>query len=613
MGAYPGFLRAKAGTPAEGTFQKISDTRLAVLAMSTNCLNPRNIEADHVSVGGSATYPAWAPSTPYTMPADPSTAPTVRYGGKQWVQHTTQPALTEFPAHAYWYELRPLPYFRTIWGDTGKTSSGANSTAAKDILNALVAAGYPLRLWQYVYLPGAYKTGETNNLPAAAWLDANNGWLYADGETLTTTTKTCDVTNGSNVVACTNTSGLSVGMHVWGTGIAESSSVFISSINPNVSFNLQTDKSGAAPVNFNATAGATGTTLNFSNQVPELRNYTTSRQVSPARVARVVDSNGDNWGQWFAKQLKTDSNYTGWPIYGLAMDNVIPQEGYSIAAGDLINATWEGTFNQYGSGHHRVGTRERCTVTTAKDAINAGWIVIWNGLRQYGWRLWANGGTKRPASWAGQHDGVLMEGWGGFYSDESGGSQTGWRQGLKTAAQLRSESTRKSLGNVWNWKSYDDDNFSGAGRPRSQPFHKNIRFALASTLLSDSLFAYSQISTETAGGFDLSWPTECMFRFYVAEMDAPIGVPVEPPPAHDNAAMLAAGIWTREYQNGLVIVRPKGTNAATWATEPPINYTLPFDCRRLTGTLDPADDGSLLPAGSTVSLEPRSALILLKA
>lgn len=525
-----------------------------------------------------------------------------------------QPPLADFPGSAYWHELRPLPYFRTIWADVGKVGSTANGDASKTILNALVAAGYPLRLWQYVYLPGAYKTGETNLLPAGAWLDANNGWLYADGEVPVTTTKvTAAASSSSDTVQLVDTTGLTVGMHVWGTGIAESATVQVGSIlSSPARITLITDKSTSGPAAYMASVGS-GVTLNFSNQIPELRNYTTSRQVSPARVARVVDSNGDNWGAWLGKQIRTDSSYAGWPIYGLAMDNVIPQEGYSIASGDLINASWEGTFHQYGTGHHRLGVRERCTVAAAKAAINTGWNVVFEGLRRSNWRLWANGGTKRPSEWSGQNHSVLMEGWGSYYSDESGSGQAGWRQGLKTATELAAGTTSRSMPVVWHWKIYDDDN-AGAGtaaRPRNQPLHRDFRFCLATTLLTDSLFAFSLESTEQSGGFDIVWPSEVRYRFYGAEMDAPIGVPVEPPPAHD--AGLATGIWTRKYTNGLVIVRPKGTSVTTWGTDASVNFTLPFDCRRLTGTLDPADDGALLPAGTVVSMPPRSGLILLRA
>lgn len=71
-----------------------------------------------------------------------------------------------------------------------------------------------------------------------------------------TATKSVTTTSGSNVIACANTSGLSVNQGVRGLGIP--SGAFISAISTNVSFSIQKMTNGAA-TNVNATASGTVT------------------------------------------------------------------------------------------------------------------------------------------------------------------------------------------------------------------------------------------------------------------------------------------------------------------------------------------------------------------
>jgi len=477
----------------------------------------------------------------------------------------------------------------------------------------LVAAGFPLRFHAYVYMPGADKTGETGGLPTATWLDTNDGWLYCDGETLVTTTKTtASTTTSSSTIELSDTTGLTVGMSVWGTGIAETNEAFVTAIlsgPPRITVGTDKTTSGVTALNVTIASGAT---LNFSNQQWEFRDFDTSAVasakslcVSPAIVTRRLDSNGDHWAQWMGKQLRTDSTYTGWPIYGLNLDNVIPMEGYATGSGDQITDAYEASFPTYSTGHHRLGVRERCTESAAKAAIYQGWLDVCAGLRKAGWRIWGNGGTKRPAVWHGMTDSTLMEGSGSFYSPESGHGQAGWRQNYANAkSHCEGESRSRVAPVVWHWKSYDDDGGGTAGRPVTQPWHRDMMFGLCSTLLTDSgLFAYTREAAT-------DYPVEVRDRFYLAEMDARIGVPVGSMP---SVAGDGSGFWVREYTNGLVVVRPKGTGNATWATAGDADYTLPFDVVELTGTLNPEDQGRTRLAGTTVAFPPRSARIFLRA
>lgn len=83
--------------------------------------------------------------------------------------------------------------------------------------------------------------------------------------------------------------------------------------------------------------------------------------------------------------------------------------------------------------------------------------------------------------------------------------------------------------------------------------------------------------------------------------------------ADEGMTHTRSGFWSREYTNGLVVVRPKGADNATWATAGDADYTLPFDVVELTGTLNPEDQGRVRLAGTTVPFAPRSARIFLRA
>lgn len=620
MGNFARFPLRRADTQGAGTYAKICDTRLGCVGIGTNNLNPRNLEDAHVSVGGSLTHPDWQPSTAYNVDPDRRNNPIRVANGITWVLHTNQPSnLTVFPGYTYWYETRRMPYFRNMWADVTKTSNTANADASKAILNSLIAAGEFINLCHYVYLPGAYKTGDTGGIAAATWLDTNEGWFYTDGETKKSYTKTVDADSTTSTIQLADTTNLTVGMHVWGTGLDENKEATIASIlsGPARITVEQDQQSYLSPDTVTGINVTNGQTLNFSNQWSELRTWSpstnNSRQVSPAVVARRLDSSGKNWAQWFGNQMRVNSTFTGWPIRGLAIDNNNPLETYTFAKGDYFESAgaYEIVAQFYGRGHHRVGVRESCQESLARAAIQQGWITIWNGLRESGWKMVANSGTSRPALWDNKIESVYMEGWGSWYSLESGEDIRGWKQGLLNASRFKLAQTCKNRSAWWQWTMYDDEDGSGetGARPRSQPFHRDIMFGLCTVLLTDALFLWRAVSTEPLGATNKDFPTEVNGRFYVAEMGLAIGVPVEAPPAHDDVAMAAAGFWTRLYQRALVVVRPKSGTKDNWGSQGSANYTAPFDLRELTGTLNPEDQGRLIKAGDPISFPPRSARI----
>jgi hypothetical protein len=110
------------------------------------------------------------------------------------------------------------------------------------------------------------------------------------------------------------------------------------------------------------------------------------------------------------------------------------------------------------------------------------------------------------------------------------------------------------------------------------------RYGLASCMLDNGYYSFSANSSysSTPAWFD--------------EFDAPIGKPIAAAIKQTN------GVWSRQYENGLVLVNPDKINAQT------------FDAtgyKFITGVQDPTVNTGL--AASVVTLPARSGLLLLKA
>ncbi|MEW6706243.1 MAG: putative glycoside hydrolase [Pseudomonadota bacterium] len=110
------------------------------------------------------------------------------------------------------------------------------------------------------------------------------------------------------------------------------------------------------------------------------------------------------------------------------------------------------------------------------------------------------------------------------------------------------------------------------------------RYGLASALMHDGYFAYTVNGQAAPPWFD--------------EYDAKLGTAVEPPPT----APTASGIWMRRYTNGVALVNPSKTTAAS--------IDVGAGYKRLTGTQDPVVNNG--QAERMVTLQPRTGLILIK-
>jgi hypothetical protein len=110
------------------------------------------------------------------------------------------------------------------------------------------------------------------------------------------------------------------------------------------------------------------------------------------------------------------------------------------------------------------------------------------------------------------------------------------------------------------------------------------RYGLASSLMEDGYFAYTVSGQAAPPWFD--------------EYDARIGTPAEAPPT----AATASGIWMRRYTNGVVLVNPSKTTAATIDIGPGYKHVL--------GTKDPVVNNGM--AERMITLQPRSGMIMVK-
>lgn len=86
------------------------------------------------------------------------------------------------------------------------------------------------------------------------------------------------------------------------------------------------------------------------------------------------------------------------------------------------------------------------------------------------------------------------------------------------------------------------------------------------------------------------------------EYKVSLGYPTDPPPT----AAWSNGVWRRNFQNGTVLVNPRGNN-----NNMPVTVTIEPGYKHFTGTQDSTTNNGA--AVTTVTLQPRDGLVLIKA
>lgn len=269
------------------------------------------------------------------------------------------------------------------------------------------------------------------------------------------------------------------------------------------------------------------------------------------------DSNGDNSVDWMTKYFVTNWYKPNPAIDGLFMDNTF----------ELTNVS--GDWSRNG------------TVQAAKDASASKWVrqgyaryyslvqTLMPGKYQIGnIATWGMTGAVAP-EYQGIANGGLIEAMiGKSWSVES---YAGWQgmmdQYRKTMAALKAP----KLGILGQW-----------GDPHD---YQSMRYGLGSCLLGDGYYSFTDASQ---GYYGTVW---------FDEFDAKLGQASAAP-----TAAWQSGVWRRDFDNGIVLVNPKGNGART--------VTLEADFVKIKGVQDPVTNNG--QTVRTVTLKDRDGIILLR-
>jgi hypothetical protein len=174
--------------------------------------------------------------------------------------------------------------------------------------------------------------------------------------------------------------------------------------------------------------------------------------------------------------------------------------------------------------------------------------------------------------------GLMESAIGESYSVETWG---GWNEMMREYRVIMANIAQPQLVVV-----SQDDNPTG---------YQSVRYGLASTLMDNGYYAFTNISNGYSGTF---W-----FDEYddAGKGTGYLGMPVSGP----SLTPYQNGVYMREFDHGFALVNPKGNGTQT--------VTLPVAVHRILGTQAPSvNNGATIPAGSPITLQDRDGLILLK-
>jgi hypothetical protein len=271
------------------------------------------------------------------------------------------------------------------------------------------------------------------------------------------------------------------------------------------------------------------------------------------------DSSGLRYNQWYAQYLATQLAKTTPSADGFFTDNVFwkprrdgdwNQDGKIDSAADPTVATWfRQGYAQY------------------LDALHA---AMPGKLQIASVADWGLPDASVP-EYQGKWNGGFIEGLiGKSYSSER--LDGGW--------QLMMARYRKSM--------------AALGAPKLGLFHmfgdptdyQAMRYGLASASMDDGYFAFNDRSRGYSGAVHFD------------EYDAKLGAATSKP----QTAAWQAGVYRRDFTNGIILVNPKGNGVRT--------VTLETDYQKLKGVQDPAANSGKVVR--TVTLNDRDGIILLR-
>ena len=273
------------------------------------------------------------------------------------------------------------------------------------------------------------------------------------------------------------------------------------------------------------------------------------------------DSSGLHYNEWIARYVATQVGKTNPSAAGIFTDCVSWQ---ARAAGD---------WNQDGR------------TDSAGDASAAAWMR--DGFSRYADELHAQMPGKlqlaNAADW-GKPESVVTELQGAF----DGGVLEGMigrsysREGLTGGWQLMMAAYRKAMGVMASPK------MAVFVQTGSVTDYQGMRYGLGSASLGDAYFAYQDVAK-----------TAYSSAVYFDEYGAKLGAATSSWPT----TAWQSGVYRRNFQNGIVLVNPKGNGVRT--------VTLEKNYRKLKGSQAPTiNNGATV---KTVTLKDRDGIILLNA
>jgi hypothetical protein len=269
------------------------------------------------------------------------------------------------------------------------------------------------------------------------------------------------------------------------------------------------------------------------------------------------------WVNWYANWINTWYYQKNTAIDGFFTDNFAVQP---LADGD---------YNQDG------------VTDTASDPTVAGWFR--DGMRQHITTLrsligsneyelanigdWGLPGATYP-EYSNLLNGGLLEGYiGKPYSPEN----ISWTEMMSRYRKVMAAVIAPKLLIFGEWGSTTD--------------YQTMRYGLTSCLMDDGYFAFTDNATADYGS------TPLFDEYKVA-----LGYPTDPPPT----AAWSNGVYRRNFQNGTVLVNPKGNNNGAAVT-----VTLEPGYKHFSGTQDSTTNNGAVV--TSVTLQPRDGVILIKA
>ncbi len=270
------------------------------------------------------------------------------------------------------------------------------------------------------------------------------------------------------------------------------------------------------------------------------------------------DSNGDRWIDWYAKFAVQNYYVPNPSIDGFFTDNVFnhPRVNGDWNLDGSTDSDTDPTVGQW----YRNGYNHHFAVL---NQLMPGKYQIGN-VSDWG----ASGASLQGLS--GVLQGGLMEAMIGYsYSSESWG---GWQEMMREYRVVMAATIAPNL-----------VVFGTVGSPTD---YQTIRYGLASCLMDNGYYEFSQDSNQYSG------------TFWFDEFNANLGNATSNPPT----SAWQNGVYRRDFDNGIALVNPKGNGTQT--------VKLETSFRRLSGTQDPiTNNGQTV---QTVTLSDRAGIILMR-